>query len=41
MPDASNKIKTYLELDLSKWEKITLKDTIKLENIEPIFERIK
>ena len=41
MPDASNKIKTYLNINLSKWEKITLKETIKLENIEPIFERIK
>ena len=41
MPDKSNKIKKYLNIDLSKWQKITLKENIKLENIEPLFERIK
>ncbi len=41
MPDTSNKIKEYLKLDLSKWEKITIKETIKLNDIMPLFDRIK
>ncbi|MGN1328031.1 MAG: methionine--tRNA ligase [Clostridia bacterium] len=41
MPTACNKLKEYLNIDISKWEKITLDQEIKLENIEPLFEKIK
>lgn len=41
MPETSNKIKEYLNIDRNKWEKIIIKETIKLENINPLFERIK
>ena len=41
MPDKSNKIKKYLNIDLSKWKKIIINENIKLNNIEPLFERIK
>lgn len=41
MPKTSNKIKEYLNIDITKWEKIIIKDTIELNNIHPLFERIK
>lgn len=41
MPTACNKLKEYLNIDISNWEKITLDKEIKLENIEPLFEKIK
>lgn len=41
MPTACNKLKEYLNIDISKWEKVTLDKEIKLENIEPLFEKIK
>lgn len=41
MPDTSKKIKEYLNIDISKWEKIVIKDTVELSNISPLFERIK
>ena len=41
MPENSRKIKEYLNIDISRWEKITIKEDIKLENINPLFERIK
>ena len=41
MPDKSNKIKEYLNIDLSKWEKIIINENIKLNKIEPLFERLK
>lgn len=41
MPTACSKLKEYLDIDISKWEKVTLDKEIKLENIEPLFEKIK
>ena len=41
MPDSSKKIKKYLKIDADKWEIIKLDKDIVLENIEPLFERIK
>ena len=41
MPDTSSKIKKYLNIDISKWEKIIIKETIELKDINPLFERIK
>lgn len=41
MPESSNKIKKYLNIDNDKWENIVIDETIKLNNIEPLFERIK
>ena len=41
MPNTSNKIKQYLNIDIGKWEKIIIKEEIKLNNINPLFERIK
>lgn len=40
MPESSDKIKKYLNINTSQWEKIILKDTIKLDNINPLFERL-
>ena len=41
MPETSNKIKQYLNIDMRKWEKITIEETVKLNDINPLFERIK
>ena len=41
MPEASKKIQKYLDIDTSKWEEIEVKEEIKLDNLEPLFERIK
>ena len=41
MPDTSNKVKEYLNIDISKWEKIIIKEVVKLNNVNPLFERIK
>ena len=41
MPETSNKIKEFLDIDISNWEKITIDKTIKLDNVVPLFERIK
>jgi methionyl-tRNA synthetase len=41
MPETSSKIKKYLNIDTNKWEKITVKDTVNLNDIPPLFERIK
>lgn len=41
MPETSNNIKQYLNIDMRKWEKITIEETVKLNDINPLFERIK
>ena len=41
MPDACSKIKKYLKLEDTKWEPIFIEKEITLENIEPLFERLK
>ena len=41
MPETSSKIKKYLNIDTNRWEKITVKDTVNLNDITPLFERIK
>ena len=41
MPDACSKIKKYLKLEDAKWEPIFIEKEIILENIEPLFERLK
>ncbi len=41
MPETSKKIKEYLDIDISKWEKITIDKDISLKDINPLFERIK
>ena len=41
MPDACSKIRKYLKLDEAKWEPVIINKEIKLENIEPLFERLK
>ena len=41
MPEASKKIQKYLDIDTSKWGEIEVKEEIKLDNLEPLFERIK
>lgn len=41
MPEACKKIRKYLKLEEPKWEPIFLEKEIKLENIEPLFERLK
>lgn len=41
MPEACKKIREYLKLEEPKWEPIFLEKEIKLENIKPLFERIK
>lgn len=40
MPKACAKIRKYLQLEQAKWELIEPKKGIKLENIEPLFNRI-
>ena len=41
MPDTSNKLKQYLNIEVQKWEPIKIKEEIQLKDIEPLFERIK
>ncbi len=41
MPNATSKIRKYLNLGDPKWEPIYLNEEIVLENIEPLFERLK
>lgn len=41
MPEASKKIQKYLDIDTSKWGEIEVKEEFKLDNLEPLFERIK
>lgn len=41
IPEACKKIREYLKLEDSKWEPIFIKNEIVLENIEPLFERLK
>lgn len=40
MPKTCEKIRKFLAIEKSSWEKIEIKDEIKLNNIEPLFERI-
>ena len=40
MPNACKQIREYLNIEKSKWEYIDIKDTIKLNNIEPLFTRL-
>lgn len=40
MPESCAKIRKYLEIEKPSWEYISLKNNIKLENIEPLFTRI-
>ena len=40
MPGACEKIRKYLHLGKPNWDIITINENIKLENIEPLFERI-
>ena len=41
MPEASQKIRDYLEIKNKEWNYITIPVRLKLEKIEPLFERIK
>ncbi len=41
MPISCEKIRQYLKIEKATWNKITLKNDIALENIDPLFERIK
>lgn len=41
MPEATARIRNYLNIEEKKWEPIYIKNEIELENIEPIFERLK
>lgn len=41
MPNTSKKIGEYLGIDISKWGESTLENEIELENMSPLFERIK
>ena len=40
MPGATEKIRKYLQIDKPTWEYIEAKKGLKLENIEPLFERM-
>ncbi len=40
MPTACEKIRKYLDLDKASWNYITVNQGLKLENIEPLFNRI-
>lgn len=40
MPTACAKIRKYLNLDEAKWEFTTVEKGLKLDNIEPLFNRI-
>ena len=40
MPKACEKIREYLKISKPQWEFTTIEDNIKLENIEPLFNRI-
>ena len=41
MPESCSKIREYLKLEEAKWEPIFIENEIALENIEPLFERLK
>ena len=41
MPDSSKTLSNYLNIDITKWEPIEIKNEIILDNILPLFERIK
>ena len=41
MPEACSKIRKYLNIEKAKWEPIFIDKEIKLENIEPLFDRLK
>jgi len=41
MPDACSKIRKYLKIENKNWEPIFIKEEISLENIEPLFSRLK
>ena len=40
MPKACEKIREYLKISKPQWKFTTIEDNIKLENIEPLFNRI-
>lgn len=40
MPETANKIRKYLSIDTKKWEYIGKIESVPLNNIEPLFERI-
>ena len=40
MPESCLKIRTYLEIEKPSWNFISIKDNIKLKDIEPLFTRI-
>lgn len=41
MPESSKKVRRFLEIEECCWEYIQVKKCKDIENIEPIFERIK
>lgn len=41
MPTASQKIREYLNIQTKSWEYITIPAGLKLDKIEPLFERMK
>ena len=41
MPDTSKKIAEYLNIDIKEWKPIKIRENVELENINPIFEKIK
>ena len=41
MPNACERIREYIKLEQIKWEPIFIENEIALENIEPLFERLK
>ena len=41
MPDSSKTLSRYLDIDITKWEPVEIQKEIVLDNILPLFERIK
>ena len=41
MPKTASKIREYLNIENPSWGYIELKDDVKLNNIEPLFTRLK
>ena len=40
MPNACKKIREYLKLENPSWNFVDIKENIKLDNVEPLFNRI-
>ena len=40
MPNTTNTIKKYLQIEDNKWEYINIDKDIKLDNIQPLFNKM-